>query len=82
MRNYQTIYNVKLVRGNDRGVVRVRYYYKEGKFTLYAKMYNQLTGKLIHRSLNTFTNRRMVTVWAHKFIDSAVNSGAYIANPF
>ena len=82
MRNYQTICNVKLVRGNDRGVVRVRYYYKQGKFTLYAKMYNLVTGKLLHQSMNTFTNRRMATVWANKFINSAVESGAYIANPF
>lgn len=81
MRNYRTMTNVKLVRGNDRGIVRVRLY-KDGTFTLYAKMYNVVTGKLLHRSLNTFTNRRMATVWANRFINSAVESGAYIANPF
>ena len=79
MRNYRTMANVKLVRGNDRGVVRVRKY-NDQSYTLYAKMYNVVTGKLIHRSLNKFESWNEVKMWAEKFINSAVDGGAKIVS--
>lgn len=79
MRNYRTLSNIRLARGNNRGVVRVRKY-SDGTYTLYTKMYNIVTGKLINRSLNKFTSWSDVNGWAQKFVKSAVDSGAQIVS--
>lgn len=74
-RNYQTLINVYLERGNDRGVVRVRKYGR-GKYTLYTKKYNVATRVTTHRSLNEFTSKVEVVGWANKFIETAKKYGA------
>lgn len=76
-RNYVTIFNTYIERGNERGVVRIRKY-NNGLFTLYAKKYTVGVRDVTHRSCNKFYDCGAAIAWANAFVEAAVSKGARV----